>query len=167
MFRCIAASTVLALSAFGALGGPNKDAGVLVDHDANTVTIETAAAGASGSEVVMAIKVRDAVDLDGFAVELAYDTAVLEYVRASATTGAAGNFLTSSGGEMGPFLVQDEGGRVSIAGSIVGKEREKAPEGSGVIAYVVFTKLDGENAVVSVRTATLVDPELTTDSVKE
>lgn len=166
MYRCIVASLVLMLSAFAALSGPNQDASVLVDHDANTAAIEAAAAGTAGDEIVMAIKVESAVDLDGFAVELTYDPAALEYVDASTQTPDAGNFLASAGGTMGPFLKKGGNGEASLAGSIVGKDRDKAPDGNGVIAFVVFKKLVDDNAVVSVHSALLIDPDLVTDAVK-
>jgi hypothetical protein len=160
-------SGVVALSAVAALSGPNAGAGVVVDHVVSSEAIEAVApAGAVGDELVVAVVVSNAVDLDGFAVTLKYDAAALRVKKVVESTDATPNFLKSAGGDLGPAVVKaDKAGIVDVAGSIVGKDRSKAPEGTGVVALVVFERVKADETAVSVAAATLIDPDLVTDAV--
>ena len=104
-----------------------------------------------GGEVIVAVYVRDVVDVTAFGFTLAYDPTQMEFVEATDSTPDEANFLAGNGGSA-VFLPAQLGEKdVQFGGAILGPTEVTAVDGEGPLGFVKFNMLSGfEGAVVSV-----------------
>ncbi len=176
-----AIALVVALALVPAAGtvhaGKNKNAGCGIDLGPETRNyddhvskrdIETVIDAAAGDVVTATVVVQGVVDLDTYQVEIAFDPEKLELLQVSKDAPVSGfeNILESKGGQcLGYESVDESGGVVNIANSLVGRDSAQAPDGSGVIAVLRFKILDDRPAFLNLENVVFMDSASNRDTI--
>jgi hypothetical protein len=151
-----------------ALGGPNASARIVIDYDAYTPLIDDECPDmGEESDIVLSVLIRGVKDLDGYALLVSYNKETLSFVSAKKRVSGTGQraFLEENGGRAGVFLVKPGEGSADIAASLIGTDREEAPDGDGIIAYVQFKRIKEGNCGIKIAEAEVIDSGLITDKI--
>jgi hypothetical protein len=145
--------------------GPNKDARIVVDQNADTKAVDSACAAQGAVHVTVSIEA--AVSVTGFMMRVSFDSTVLKFDKAElvAPGSDAKPFLQTRGGVPGPALVKAiDGSTVDIADGVKSAEGV-AVSGNGLLVYLTFTRLSAGICAVTVAKAQLSDAKLTIDKI--
>jgi hypothetical protein len=155
----------LAIIALCALShaGPNANAVLSVDLLPATSASDSTHALRSDSSLWVAVRIAQAVGLDGYGFELAYNRTLLDFDTAVASSPADGwnNFLESQGGTSLGFigrLSNLDSSKVTIGNSLIGSDSSQSPGGGGIVALIRFRgKSASGNAAFSLGAVQLLD----------
>ena len=151
--------------------GPNSDAGMAIDFVPETPAIDSVAAFPSASTITLSVKISGAVNLDAYMFDLRYDTTILKFKSAMEDNPFASldNILKKNSGSTVGFIctpTPGTSGVLNIANTLVGEDSAQAPEGSGILAVLMFTIVKEQTCILFIEKGFAVDYEQTRDSVK-
>lgn len=164
----VIAQVVLLLHSITALSGPNSGARIIIDYDAYSPLLDKECPDmGEDSEIVLSVIIKGVTDLDGYALLVAFNPEALTFVSAKKSLSGTGTraFLESNGGKVGGFLVVEGEGSVDIAASLIGTNRDEAPDGSGAIVYLIFKRIKEGDCGIKIVEAELIDSGLITDKI--
>jgi hypothetical protein len=132
-----------------------SDAGVALDMDisthnyddiVSTTDIETYTHASLNDEVIVAIVIQNVFNLDSFQVKILFDSSRMAFINAIEDDPSQNivNILKKNGGETLFQPAIESPGKVNISSSLVKKDCNISPEGSGVLALLKFKVLDSE-----------------------
>jgi hypothetical protein len=149
---------VLPLIVYLCYAGSNEMAVVTIDYNAYTKEIESCKEVQS-DRMTVALRVENAKDLDGFSFKISYDTLSLRFLACNPVIKDLDEklFLKSMGGKVGPELIQQKSGSIEIVSSLIGSSKEKAPDGSGILALLLFEKTGYNTCELYISNVELVD----------
>lgn len=113
------------------------DGGIAFDLDPLTAGIQSAANLRVGNQLAVDIIASGVTDLSGFSVGMTYNTSRLETVTVADIS--QGPFLTSAGGNALFFTNFPATGAIEIVSALQSPAALTSPDGSGVLASVVFS----------------------------
>jgi len=98
----------------------------------------------SGEYVYIGVVAQNVTNLDTFQFDITYDSEKLNFVTASEkdNQGTIPSLLDINGGKTIGFMPRNINDRITIANSLIGTSCDEAPEGSGIIAFLVFEVID-------------------------
>ena len=98
----------------------------------------------AGDYVYIGVVAQNVTNLDTFQFDIVYESDKLEYIDAfeKDNQGGTPSFLNINGGTTIGFMDRNVNDRVTIANTLVGKSCDEAPEGSGIIAFLLFEVID-------------------------
>ena len=141
--KSILTLSIVLVGSMSALGGPNKNARILVDYNADTREPDTACIDNGMQKTVhMAVHIDNAADLTGFMMHVVFDSAALKFEDAQAAEpgGIAKPFLETKGGIPDPFMVKASSAQAVDIASGVKSVKGAAVSGSGLLAYLTFSR---------------------------
>lgn len=151
-----------------AYAGPNAGAVVGIDCNPRTPAFDSLCSSAkAGASVVVAVRVRGAKNLDGFAVRIAFDTASVAFVSAAASAPGVPekSMLEYKGAKIDPLLVKPlSAGVMDIAASL-GGARNPGPSGDGILIFAELRQIRAGVPRISLKHAELIDTGLSLDVV--
>jgi hypothetical protein len=158
------AVAVIAFVTALSFAGPNDKAQVLIDYNALTPEIESCESSQS-EKMFVAVRVTNAVNLDGFSFKVVYDTTQFRFLACNPVIDDLNEkmFLKSSGGKIGPELILEKPGSIEIASSLIGNSSERAPDGNGILAILSFQHLNNYACGLYLKNVELTDSDLTMD----
>ncbi len=124
--------------------GPNVDAGIVFDLDAETYgnqNLTSIPSQPAGTYIRLDVYCTGVQNLDTYEFEVIYDPTELAYIVASASNMVTlePNILTTNGGTaIGWMIDTSTPGVLSIAYTLAGTDTLEAPEGEGLIADIVL-----------------------------
>ena len=133
--------------------GNNDGPGCSVDMNIETThydsvisskDIETEISTQKGQKRWIAVVAQNVSNLDAYQFDLLYDKKQLEYigcVEEDQMTFDIQNILKKNGGETIGFTTAVEPGKINIGNTMIGKNEQEAPEGSGILAIIGFKVL--------------------------
>jgi hypothetical protein len=140
-----------------AIAGPNASSGCAIDLDDSThdyevnisnKDIESKGTVGSKDEVTIAVVAQNVSDLDTFQVEINYDPDLIQFIRAYENTSQETVFLQQNGGiSTGLMVAEKQTGTINIASALIGKDKEEAPDGTGIIAFLDFKILNNTKKI--------------------
>jgi len=155
---CIQSFIISLISLFfsGALvwAGPNSNAGCALDlnyftqnydSEISNTDIESQRNAYLNDNIWVAVIAQNVSNLDTFQFEINFDTSRLQFIDAYSeiSIDIKYNLLTQNGGEAPGFMASDNvPGTVNISNSLVGQNKDEAPDGTGIIAFLKFKLLD-------------------------
>jgi alpha-tubulin suppressor-like RCC1 family protein len=131
-----------------AIAGTNSNAVCILDLDYSTPEIESEQSINANSEIWIAVIAQDVQNLDGYQVEIVYDSKRMQFKSGIEDNSMAGitNLLKINGGTTVGFQAQEKSdGRINISNALAGNDINQAPEGSGIIAIIQFKVLDSQS----------------------
>jgi hypothetical protein len=151
--------------------GPNSNAGMAIDFVPETPAIDSVAAFPSASTITLSVKISGAVNLDAYMFDIRYDTTVLKFKSAMEDNPFASldNILKKNSGSTVGFICTPKPGTsgvLNIANTLVGEDSAQAPEGSGILAVLMFTIVKQQACTLFIEKGFAVDYEQIKDSVK-
>lgn len=159
---------VMLLSAAMLSAGPNKDASIIIDQNADTEELEQQCVNDGvGTKVAIGVMIENATELTGFLTRLRYDNTVLKFERATTVMPGSDetSFLESNGGVSGPFLaapVADN--EIDIAAAVKSSDGV-AVAGNGLLAYVAFSRITNQECAITLAKAELSNQEHKVDKL--
>lgn len=144
--------------------GPNDNAQVLIDYNALTPEIESCENSHSG-KMFVAVRVTNAVNLDGFSFKIVYDTIQFRFLECNPVVDGFTEklFLKSNGGKIGPELIQEKRGSIEVTSSLIGNSKERAPDGNGILTILSFQCLSNYACELQLQNVELTDSDLNID----
>ena len=140
-----------------AIAGPNASSGCAIDlddsthdYDVNISSKDIESKGIIGSkdEVTISVVAQNVSDLDTFQVEINYDPDLIQFIRAYENTSQETVFLQQNGGiSTGLMVAEKQSGTINIASALIGKDKEEAPDGTGIIAFLDFKILNNTKKI--------------------
>ena len=162
IFFCFFANTIV-------FAGPNESARCALDLDFTTSTIESSLKAKTNEQITITIVAQNVSNLDTFQVEIKFNPKRMAFVNAIETYGFEyENFLSLNYGyPIGLQVKQTNDSTINIANALSGQNTDEAPDGSGVIAYVVFKILDNQpNNYLTLANVHYIDSLTTKDSIQ-
>lgn len=146
----------------------NADAVLALDGVPATEALDTLAAAPVGGKWTVALRVKGANYLDSYACELGFDSTVVAPQAGSLSDSvlAPVPFLESRGGTA-IWLARPSRGasnRISIAATLAGSDSTHSPQGSGVLAILVFRVLKQGKSRLEILHPKLLDWRLALDT---
>jgi len=150
-----------------AVAGPNELASCSIDLNYNTQEIESILQKIQGNEIIITIIAENVSNLDTFQVEVNYDETALVFVDAYENYGFDENFLSVNGGQtIGLKATKKEKGLINLANALKGTDKNIAPEGTGIIAYLVFNLIKcGAQTTISLSNVHFQDSDSINDTI--
>jgi hypothetical protein len=151
-----------------AMAAGNADAVLSLDGVPATDALDTLAAAPVGGQWKVALRVSGAKYLDSYACELGFDSTVVAPQAGSLSDSvlAPVPFLESRGGTA-IWLARPSRGtlsRISIAATLAGSDSSHNPQGSGVLAILVFRVLRQGKSRLEILHPKLLDWQLALDT---
>jgi hypothetical protein len=151
--------------------GPNSNAGMAIDFVPETPAIDSVSAFLSAATITLSVKISGAVNLDAYMFDIRFDTTVLKFKSAMEDNPFASldNILKKNSGSTVGFICTPKPGTsgvLNIANTLVGEDSAQAPEGSGILAVLMFTIIKEQTCTLFIEKGFPVDYEQIKDSVK-
>ena len=132
-----------------------SDTGVALDMDISThnydnsvsnTDIETHTHAFLNGEVTFAIVIQNVLNLDSYQVKILFDSSRMAFINAIEDDPSQNivNILKKNGGDTLFQPAIESPGKVNISSSLVKKDCNNSPEGSGVLALLKFKVMDSE-----------------------
>jgi len=164
----IIALIALLFNSFSIVSGPNAKTRLFLDYNPLTPQLDQVCPDiGEGSEVLLSVIIKDVKDLDGYALLFSFNSEALEFISAEKSISElkAPAFLESNGGRIGALLVKPGNGTLDIAASLIGTNRDEAPDGAGTIIYLRFKRITKGECGIKILEAEVIDSGLMTDKI--
>ncbi len=157
-----------------AWAGPNSSAGCALDMDYATRNydagisakdIDFSVSAKTGDEIWVAVVAQNVSNLDTYQVLIDFDPDRMKFLEGHEQMSDSGpdTLLQSDGGTPLGFQASEHQklpGTIIVASTLKGRNRDEAPEGSGIIAFLKFEVLDGNlDNKLSIRSVNYLDSE--------
>jgi len=149
--------------------GNNDNAGCSIDMDITSINYENILSqsdidyqinAVEGERINVAVVAQNVQNLDTYQVEIKYDNSKLKYIFASEEFEIIGveNLLTKNNGKtIGFQSVEKTPGIINIANTLIKSDTLQAPEGSGVIAVLVFNVIKNGQTTLELSNVNFID----------
>ncbi|QTA86944.1 cohesin domain-containing protein [Desulfonema magnum] len=115
------------------------------DDEISSKDIDSTVIAEKGAEIVAAVVAQNVTNLDTYQLLITFDPDRMMFIEAyeDSPDGEVQNFLKKNSGEtLGFQAVEQIPGTINIANALAGRDTGKAPDGSGIIAFLKFKILD-------------------------
>jgi hypothetical protein len=156
----------MAIAGIGLLFGMAGAAGIAVDLDATTPSLDTVldiSAHKAGDTLLVGVICLAVTNLDSYSFYMGFDSTALKFLRGAADfPGKTLDNIISVNPDAtlistGFKLLTGKGDTLNAGFSLTGEDSSLAPEGSGLIAAAMFRIVSLKNSEISLRNARLVD----------
>ena len=148
------------------LAGPNSSATCAIDMDISTTDynvsgIESRASVLPDQLFSVAVVVQNVTNLDTYQLDIVYDPEVLAFIKAveddPVAAGLTNILKKNDGNTLGFTGRKIQSGKINVANTLIGKNVDQAPEGSGIICILTFKRVKPEPTVLSVSNVRFID----------
>jgi len=151
-----------------AIAGPNSSAGCALDLNYLSPAIDTYAHADKDQRIIVAVVAQNVRNLDTFQVEINFDPNRMTFLAAyEEYSFDIPNFLTTNNGStIGFKATQVNNSTINIANALIGTNKDEAPDGSGMIAFVGFNPIDNfPNNRLTLSNVNFIDSDGTRDEI--
>ena len=138
------------------------------DNTVCTKDIEPTISAYANETITVAIVAHNVINLDTYQAEILFDNDHLKFIKAYENVPAMGitNILKANGGTTIGFQASlKKAGIINIANSLVGKNKDQAPEGSGICAILRFKVLKDSKSELILKHVYFVDSDQQKDHI--
>jgi len=156
---------ILIVPAFS-FAGPNSLASCAIDMDISTTDynfsgIENSASVLPDQLFYVAVVVQNVHNLDTYQLDISYDPEVLNFEDAveddPVAAGLTNILKKNNGNTLGFYARNTQPGKINIANTLIGRNTDQAPEGSGILCILTFKRLKSEQTVLSLNNVYFID----------
>jgi hypothetical protein len=140
------------------------------ETEVSSVDIEPSTTAYMNDTITLAIVAQEVSNLDTYQLDVTFDPSKLVFLKGYSEVPSYGiqNFLKTNGGStIGFQAFEKSSGVISIVNTLVGKNMDQAPEGSGILAILRFKLLEDGQSQIQLKNIHFLDSNQTLCPVQQ